>query len=456
MRLLVAEDDDGLRDVLVLGLAEQGYQVDAVARGDDAIDQLKWYEYDVAIIDWRMPGAPGIDVVAWARRHQRPTALLMLTARDAPHDRIEGLDAGADDYLVKPFDFGELLARVRALQRRPHAVDGPVLSRGRLALDPRTRVVTVAGDGPAPDRHRVPDPGAAAAASAGGRRSQGHRRARLGGRDRPPGLQRHRRPAQPVAGQADRRGHPHRHRARHRLSPRGSMRAARAARAEGVRGASIRVALLATALVAVVYLVIGAAVVLLVTHDLTQQIDDRLVASLSHIGDEPGGPPDSGYGAPPPDRFGPATLVWTIHANGTIQATNAEAVLPTVAYHATTPQTVMVGDVALRVAGGVAGDDYVVVGQTLDTVSQATSTILLAEVLIAPVLLIVVFLGAVAIGRRVAAPDRARPPAPARLHRRRLARAAHAALGHRGPRQPGGHAAAHGRLVRQGLPGRRP
>ncbi len=63
----------------------------------------------------------------------------MLTARDAPHDRIEGLDAGADDYLVKPFDFGELLARVRALQRRPRGVDGPVLSRGRLALDPVAR-----------------------------------------------------------------------------------------------------------------------------------------------------------------------------------------------------------------------------------------------------------------------------------------------------------------------------
>jgi two-component system, OmpR family, sensor histidine kinase CiaH len=183
----------------------------------------------------------------------------------------------------------------------------------------------------------------------------------------------------------------------------------RAARAEGVRGASIRVALLATALVAAVYLVIGATVVLLVTHDLTQQIDDRLVDSLSHIGDQPGGPPDSGYGAPPPDRFGPATLVWTIHADGTIQATNAEAVLPTTAYHVTQPQTVEVGDVALRVAGGTAGDDYVVVGQTLDTVSQATSTILLAEVLIAPILLVVVFLGAVAIGRRVAAPiERAR------------------------------------------------
>jgi two-component system copper resistance phosphate regulon response regulator CusR len=149
MRVLVAEDDDGLRDVLVLGLEDQGYHVDAVGRGDDAIDQLKWYEYDVAIIDWRMPGAPGIDVVRWARRNHRPTALLMLTARDAPQDRIQGLDTGADDYLVKPFDFGELLARVRALQRRPRGVDGPVIRRGRLALDPVKREIT-ADDRPVP------------------------------------------------------------------------------------------------------------------------------------------------------------------------------------------------------------------------------------------------------------------------------------------------------------------
>ncbi len=145
MRILVAEDDEGLREVLVLGLADAGYHVDAVARGDDAIDQLRWYEYDVAVIDWRMPGAEGVDVVAWARRHDRPTGLLMLTARDTPADRIRGLDSGADDYLVKPFDFGELLARVRALQRRPRGVDAPVLRVGKLALDPVTRLVTVDG-----------------------------------------------------------------------------------------------------------------------------------------------------------------------------------------------------------------------------------------------------------------------------------------------------------------------
>ena len=145
MRVLVAEDDQGLREVLVMGLVDAGYQVDAVDRGDDAIDQLTWYEYDVAVIDWRMPGAEGIDVVAWARKHDRPTGLLMLTARDTPADRIRGLDTGADDYLVKPFDFGELLARVRALQRRPRGVDQPVLRAGRLALDPVTHQVTASG-----------------------------------------------------------------------------------------------------------------------------------------------------------------------------------------------------------------------------------------------------------------------------------------------------------------------
>ncbi len=146
MRVLVAEDDPGLREVLVLGLTDAGYHVDAVDRGDDAIDQLRWYEYDVAVVDWRMPGKEGIDVVSWARRNDRPTAILMLTARDTPTDRVRGLDAGADDYLVKPFDFGELLARVRALQRRPRGVDAPVLRSGRLALDPVTRTVTANGD----------------------------------------------------------------------------------------------------------------------------------------------------------------------------------------------------------------------------------------------------------------------------------------------------------------------
>ena len=145
MRVLVAEDDRGLREVLVQGLEDAGYFVDAVERGDDAIEQMKFYDYDVAVMDWRMPGVTGIEVASWARRNDRPTAILMLTARDTPPDRIQGLDAGADDYLVKPFDFGELVARIRALQRRPRGVGAPVLTRGVLSLDPARRQVNLNG-----------------------------------------------------------------------------------------------------------------------------------------------------------------------------------------------------------------------------------------------------------------------------------------------------------------------
>ena len=146
MRILVAEDDPSLRALLVEGLGESGYIVDSVDNGEDAINQLRWYEYDVAVIDWRMPRRSGIEVVAWARQNHRPTALLMLTARDTPQDRVEGLDTGADDYLVKPFDFDELRARVRALQRRGGARDGAVLVRADVELDPIRHEVRVGGE----------------------------------------------------------------------------------------------------------------------------------------------------------------------------------------------------------------------------------------------------------------------------------------------------------------------
>ncbi|MGH3303835.1 MAG: response regulator transcription factor [Streptosporangiaceae bacterium] len=145
MRVLIAEDDQGLRAILARGLQEQDYVVDAVADGDEALRFLRSYEYEVAVLDWRMPGVSGLDVVRWLRRSQRPTRVLMLTARDAPADRVTGLDAGADDYLVKPFDFGELLARLRALQRRPGAVQQPEIVVGDLRLEPATRQVLVGG-----------------------------------------------------------------------------------------------------------------------------------------------------------------------------------------------------------------------------------------------------------------------------------------------------------------------
>jgi DNA-binding response OmpR family regulator len=142
---LVAEDDRSLRSVLERGLRESGYVVDALGNGDDAVKWLRSYDYEVAVIDWRMPGRSGIEVIEEVRRHGVKTPILMLTARDAPVDRVTGLRSGADDYLVKPFDFDELLARLDALQRRPPLKVSPLIELGDLRFDPATREVTVRG-----------------------------------------------------------------------------------------------------------------------------------------------------------------------------------------------------------------------------------------------------------------------------------------------------------------------
>lgn len=143
MRVLVAEDDAGLRTVLERGLQENGYVVDAVADGDAAVRWLRAYEHEVAILDWRMPLKSGIEVVEEIRRMGIRTPILMLTARDAPVDRVAGLHAGADDYLVKPFHFDELLARLLALQRRPALTVDPQIVVGDICFDPATRELRV-------------------------------------------------------------------------------------------------------------------------------------------------------------------------------------------------------------------------------------------------------------------------------------------------------------------------
>jgi DNA-binding response OmpR family regulator len=148
MRLLVAEDDPGLRSVLERGLRESGYVVDAVPDGERALLFAKTYEYEVAVLDWRMPKVSGLDVVHELRRRGSALPVLMLTARDTARDRVTGLDEGADDYLVKPFDFSELVARVRALQRRPPSLTGPRLVVGDLRFDPATREVQLGGERP--------------------------------------------------------------------------------------------------------------------------------------------------------------------------------------------------------------------------------------------------------------------------------------------------------------------
>ena len=146
MRVLVAEDDPGLRSVLERGLREQGYVVDAVLDGSDALSYLRSYSYEVAVLDWRMPRQSGLEVVKTMRARGDRTPVLMLTARDATEDRVEGLNEGADDYLVKPFSFAELVARVGALQRRPGLAVDPRITCGDVTFDPATRQATRRGE----------------------------------------------------------------------------------------------------------------------------------------------------------------------------------------------------------------------------------------------------------------------------------------------------------------------
>jgi DNA-binding response OmpR family regulator len=143
VRVLVAEDNAALRSVLERGLRENGYVVDSVGDGSAALRHLRAYEYDVAVLDWRMPQHTGVEVIEELRRAGDRTPILMLTARDTASDRVTGLDSGADDYLVKPFEISELFARIRALQRRPPLTMQPVLECADLRFDPATRVVSV-------------------------------------------------------------------------------------------------------------------------------------------------------------------------------------------------------------------------------------------------------------------------------------------------------------------------
>lgn len=144
MRLLLAEDDSGLRRVLTRALQEQGHVVDAAADGEEALYLAGEHDYAVAVLDWRMPHVSGLEVVQKLRSMRSPVRILMLTARDTPQDRVAGLDAGADDYLIKPFDVEELFARVRALLRRPHESSNE-LRCGDLVLDQNMQEVSVGG-----------------------------------------------------------------------------------------------------------------------------------------------------------------------------------------------------------------------------------------------------------------------------------------------------------------------
>lgn len=118
MRILVVEDDKKVASFLEKGLREEGYTVDVAHDGPGGLSRARLYEYDLLILDVMLPGMSGVEIIRDLRSKERATPALMLTARDAPEDVVMGLDAGADDYLTKPFGFDELLARIRALLRR--------------------------------------------------------------------------------------------------------------------------------------------------------------------------------------------------------------------------------------------------------------------------------------------------------------------------------------------------
>ena len=142
---MIAEDDPQLGAMLARGLRERAYAVDLVGDGDAAVERAALHEYDAVILDYMLPRRDGVAVARELRARGLPVPILMLTARDAIGDRVAGLDAGADDYLVKPFAFDELLARLRALTRRAGVVLPTVLALGDLTIDTRAQRVEKRG-----------------------------------------------------------------------------------------------------------------------------------------------------------------------------------------------------------------------------------------------------------------------------------------------------------------------
>ena len=146
MRVLLAEDDDLLGSGLRAGLRQQGFQVDWVRDGHAAACELQTGSYLAAVLDLGLPRQDGMQVLELVRARQVTTPILVLTARDAVSARIQGLDAGADDYIVKPVDLHELAARLRALVRRSHGRTQNVLQAGALTIDPVSHQVRVNGE----------------------------------------------------------------------------------------------------------------------------------------------------------------------------------------------------------------------------------------------------------------------------------------------------------------------
>ncbi len=145
MRVLLVEDDRMIGDVVSQSLKDESYAVDWVRDGQTALDTLATQVYDVVLLDLGLPKKDGMEVLRGIRAKNNPVPVLVITARDTLDDRIRGLDSGADDYILKPFEMAELLARMRAVVRRKGGVAGPVLTNGAISLDPATREVDLNG-----------------------------------------------------------------------------------------------------------------------------------------------------------------------------------------------------------------------------------------------------------------------------------------------------------------------
>jgi two-component system, OmpR family, copper resistance phosphate regulon response regulator CusR len=145
MRILLVEDEQDAARMLAKGLREQSYAVDVAETGPEGLEKAELNAYDLLLLDVMLPGMDGMEVCRNLRRQGSRVPILLLTARGGVNDRISGLDCGADDYLTKPFDFGELLARIRALLRRGTELKDTVLKVGDLSVDTRTHAVMRAG-----------------------------------------------------------------------------------------------------------------------------------------------------------------------------------------------------------------------------------------------------------------------------------------------------------------------
>lgn len=141
MKVLVIEDSERLRRSLDHGLRREGFTVDFAADGEEGYQYTQAYEYDVVVLDLMLPKLPGLDVLRRLRREGRNCAVLVLSAKDQIEDRVTGLELGADDYLVKPFAFDELCARIRALGRRHHDIKTPQIDLGSIHIDTSKREV---------------------------------------------------------------------------------------------------------------------------------------------------------------------------------------------------------------------------------------------------------------------------------------------------------------------------